>query len=125
MNILGFRDRIKKLKQEGCVHTFAVNIDSSALSETTGAALVRLQAVVSLPGFRVGKVPLAMIKGQFPSMVKDEVIEISAKSAVTEILKNNKLTPVVSPGIINLRYDPDKMLYFEIRFECNPQIEPR
>lgn len=125
MNILDFRDRIKKIKQEGCVHTFAVNIDSSALSEATGAALVRLQAVVSLPGFRVGKAPFAMIKGQFPSMVKDEVIEISAKSAVTEILKDNKLTPVASPGIKNLRYDPDKTLYFEVRFECNPQIEPR
>ena len=125
MNILGFRDRIKKIKQEGCVHTFAVNVDSSELAEATGAALVRLQAVVSLPGFRVGKVPLAMIKGQFPSMVKDEVVEIAAKSAVTDILKNNKLTPVVSPELSNLRYDPDKTLYFEVRFECNPQIEPR
>ncbi|HAF94923.1 MAG: trigger factor [Elusimicrobia bacterium GWF2_52_66] len=125
MNILGFRDRIKKVKQEGCVYTFAVNVDSSALSEATAAALARLQAVVSLPGFRVGKVPVPMIKGQFPSMVKDEVIEAEAKSAVTEILKNNKLTPVVSPSIKNLRYDPDKTLYFEVLFECNPQIEPR
>ncbi|HAH31515.1 MAG TPA: trigger factor [Elusimicrobia bacterium] len=126
MNItLGFGDRIKKVKQEGCVHTFAVNVDSQRLSEATQAALVRLQSVVSLPGFRVGKVPFAMIKGQFPAMVKDEVIDIAAKSAVPEILKNNKLSPVVSPLIKNLSYEPDKTLYFEIQFECNPQIEPR
>ena len=126
MNIaLSFGDRIKKVKQEGCVHTFAVNVDSSALTDATQAALVRLQSVVSLPGFRVGKVPLTMIKGQFPSMVKDEVIDIAAKSAVPEILKNDKLSPVVSPLIKNLTYEPDKTLYFEIQFECNPQIEPR
>jgi len=125
MNILGFRDRIKKMKQEGCVFTFAVNINSSELAQITESALVRLQAVVSLPGFRVGKVPIAMIKGQFPSMVKDEVIEAAAKAVITEIIKEHKLTPVVSPGIKNLRYEQDKTLYFEVQFECNPQIEPR
>jgi len=56
---LGFGDKIKKIKQEGCVHVFAVNVDAGALEAASQEALVRLQSVVSLPGFRVGKVPLA------------------------------------------------------------------
>ena len=126
MNItLGFGDKIKKIKQEGCVHVFGVNLDAKALSEASQAALVRLQSVVSLPGFRVGKVPLSMIKDQFPSMVKDEVLDIAAKSSLPEIFKASKLNPVVAPLLKNVSYEPAKSLYFEIQFECSPSIEPK
>ena len=126
MNItLGFGDKIKKIKQEGCVHVFGVNLDSKALAEASQEALVRLQSVVSLPGFRVGKVPLTMIKDQFPSMVKDEVLDIAAKSSLPEIFKGAQLNPVVAPMLKNVSYEPAKSLYFEIQFECSPSIEPK
>jgi len=126
MNItLGFGDKIKKIKQEGCVHVFAVNVDAKALGTASQEALVRLQSVVSLPGFRVGKVPLAMIRDQFPSMVKDEVLDIAAKSALPEILKGAQLNPVVAPLLKNVNYEPAKALYFELQFECSPTIEPK
>ncbi|HAT72823.1 MAG TPA: trigger factor [Elusimicrobia bacterium] len=126
MNItLGLGDKIKKIKQEGCVHVFAVNVDAKALGSASQEALVRLQSVVSLPGFRVGKVPLAMIRDQFPSMVKDEVLDIAAKSALPEILKDAKLNPVVAPLLKNVNYEPAKALYFELQFECSPTIEPK
>lgn len=126
MNItLGFGDKIKKVKQDGCVHLFGVTLDPKALSEASQEALVRLQSVVSLPGFRVGKVPLAMIKDQFPSMVKDEVLDIAAKSALPEIIKAASLNPVVAPLLKNVSYEPAKALYFEIQFECSPALEPK
>lgn len=126
MNItLGFGDKIKKIKQEGCVHVFGVNLDAKALAEASQEALVRLQSVVSLPGFRVGKVPLAMIKDQFPSMVKDEVLDIAAKSSLPEIFKGAQLNPVVAPMLKNVSYEPAKSLYFELQFECSPSIEPK
>ncbi len=126
MNItLGFGDKIKKVKQEGCVQLFGVTLDPKALGEASQAALVRLQSVVSLPGFRAGKVPLAMIRDQFPSMVKDEVLDIAAKSALPEIIESSKISPVVSPLLKNVSYEPEKKLYFEIQFECAPSLEPR
>ena len=126
MNItLGFGDKIKKVKQEGCVHVFGVNVDAKVLGEASQEALVRLQSVVSLPGFRVGKVPLGIIKDQFPSMVKDEVLDIAAKSALPEILKGAQLNPVVAPLLKNVAYEPAKSLYFELQFECSPTLEPK
>lgn len=117
-------DKIKRMKQDGCVHVFAVNLSPGELKEITEAALVRLQSVVSLPGFRTGKVPPAMIKGQFPSMVKDEVLDIAAKAALPEILKAGKIVPVVSPLMKNVNYAPEQTLYFEVQLECSPQVEP-
>ncbi|HBW22990.1 MAG: trigger factor [Elusimicrobia bacterium GWA2_56_46] len=122
---LNFGDKIKKIKQEGCVHVFGVNVDPAGLKQATDAALVRLQAVVSIPGFRAGKVPLAMIKAQFPSMVKDEVLDIAAKAAMPEILKAGEVMPVVTPLMKNVSYEVEKNLYFEVQLECNPQVAPR
>jgi len=122
---LTFGDRIKKIKQEGCVHVFGVTVDPANLKTATEAALVRLQSVVSIPGFRTGKVPLGMIKAQFPSMVKDEVLDLSAKAAMPEILKADKVMPVVTPIMKNVSYEPEKVLYFEVQLECNPQVDPK
>ncbi|PIU18784.1 MAG: trigger factor [Elusimicrobia bacterium CG08_land_8_20_14_0_20_59_10] len=122
---LDFNDKIKRVKQEGCVHVFAVNLDDKALGEASQQALVRLQSVVTLPGFRVGKVPLSMIKEQFPSMVKDEVLELSAKAALPEIIKGASINPVVAPQVRNLKYEPGRSMSFELQFECSPVIEPR
>ena len=123
--VLTFGDRIKKIKQEGCVHVFGVTVDPANLKTATEAALVRLQSVVSIPGFRTGKVPLGMIKAQFPSMVKDEVLDLSAKAAMPEILKADKVMPVVTPIMKNVSYEPEKVLYFEVQLECNPQVDPK
>jgi len=122
---LTFGDKIKKIKQEGCVHVFGVNVEAANLKTATEAALVRLQSVVSIPGFRTGKVPLAMIKAQFPSMVKDEVLDLTAKAAMPEILKADKVMPVVTPLMKNVAYEQDKSLYFEVQLECNPQVDPK
>ncbi len=118
-------DKIKKIKQEGCVQLFSVLLGRPEVAEATQAALVRLQSVVSLPGFRVGKVPLAMIKEQFPSMVKDEVLELAARAALPEIIKAASLNPVTQPVMMNMKYEPGASLYFELQFECSPVIEPK
>ena len=122
---LKFGDKIKKVKQEGCVQIFSVQLDQADVAEASQAALVRLQSVVSLPGFRIGKVPLAMIKEQFPSMVKDEVLELAAKTALPEIMKAASLVPVTQPLMKNMKYEPGRSLGFELQFECSPTLEPR
>lgn len=118
-------DKIKKVKQEGCVHVFGVQVDQKPLEEASQAALVRLQSVVSLPGFRVGKVPLSMIKDQFPSMVRDEVIDMAAKASLPEVIKTAGVAPVTQPLLKNVKYDQGKSLYFELQLECSPTLEPR
>ena len=102
-----------------------MTVDPANLKTATEAALVRLQSVVSIPGFRTGKAPLGMIKAQLPSMVKDEVLDLSAKAAIPEILKADKVMPVVSPIMKNVSYEPEKTLYFEVQLECNPQVDPK
>jgi trigger factor len=42
-----------------------------------------------------------------------------------EILKADKVMPVVTPLMKNVSYEPEKSLYFEVQLECNPQVDPK
>ena len=115
---------IKETQNKDCVHLFTVTLDEHQTKDLCLNALAKLQHVVKIPGFRVGKVPLSMIKNQFPSEVRDEAIDIAAKAALPEIFKQNKdLNPVVQPMMRDVKYEEDKSLSFEIQIETPPVFE--
>jgi len=122
---IGSNKSYKKVKEDNCVAVYEVNVDEKTTGEMENNATLKLQSVVSLPGFRVGKVPPGMIKQQFPSMVKDEVLDLAAKSAVNEIIENEKTYPVVAPVIGKINYEPSRKISFELKLEVNPRFEPK
>jgi len=122
---IGSNKQYKKIKEDGCVIIYQVNIDEKDIPEIENNALLKVQAVVTLPGFRVGKVPLHMIKQQFPTMIKDEVLDISAKNILNKIVEEEKIFPVVTPLIKDVEYIPSKKISFQIILEVNPKFEPQ
>ena len=122
---IGSNKSYKKVKEDNCVVVYEVNVDEKTTGEMENNATLKLQSVVSLPGFRVGKVPPGMIKQQFPSMVKDEVLDLAAKSAVNEIIENEKTYPVVAPVIGKINYEPSRKISFELKLEVNSRFEPK
>ncbi|MBI4657112.1 MAG: trigger factor [Elusimicrobia bacterium] len=120
------RDKeIKKISHEGCVYVFSVMLAGKTLEDLRQQALVRLQSIVAVPGFRQGKAPLNIIERQFPSMIKDEIIDIAGKSLLAEIIKNERLTPVVTPVLKTPKYEEKKFLSFEIQLECSPAFDAK
>jgi trigger factor len=124
MNLpLKLSDKIKRTTKEGCVYAYTVSLQGEDFNTVEQQALVRLQASVSLPGFRTGKVPVNMIKEQFPKAVKDEVVDAAAKASITDMLKVDNITPVVTPLIKNVKFESGQNVDIEIQFECVPQFE--
>ena len=120
---LQLKDKIKRTSKEGCVYSYVVEIKDNMFSDLEQQALVRLQSKVSLPGFRTGKVPVNMIKEQFPSAVKDELVDIAAKASLGDMVKVDNITPVVTPMIKNVKFESGRSLEFEIQFESVPQCD--
>lgn len=115
----------KKEKEEGCVFIYQINLDDKKLAEIENNALLRVQSIVTLPGFRTGKAPLNLVKQKYSSMIRDEVIDLAAKYAVDETIKGENIFPIVTPVISDINYEPSKKLSFKLRFECNPVFEPQ
>lgn len=117
---------IKETQNKDCVHLFTVALNETQTKNLCQDAVIRLQAVVKLPGFRAGKVPLSMVKNHFADMVRDEAVEMAAKAALPEIFKQNKeLNPVVQPLLRDVKYEEDKKISFEIQVETAPVFEPK
>ncbi|MCK4936407.1 MAG: trigger factor [Elusimicrobiales bacterium] len=124
MNLpLKLNDKIKRTNKEGCVYAYIVSVKDEDFNTVEQQALVRLQTSVSLPGFRTGKVPVNMIKEQFPKAVKDEIVDAAAKASISDMLKVDNITPVVTPLIKNVKFESEKSVEIEIQFECVPQFE--
>lgn len=115
--------KYKKISQQGCIYTYSVSISGQDFTEMYQQALVRVQAIVSLPGFRVGKVPINMVREKFPSMIKDEIVDISARTYLDEIVKTEDIIPVILPVIKSINYEDGKSLSFEIVLECSPKFD--
>lgn len=123
--MLGLNKKYKKVKEEDCLLVFEGNFDEKETVEMEANAVMKLQSAVSLPGFRQGKVPPHMIRQQFPSMVREEVIDIAARGLLNDIVTQEKIYPVVPPRISDVSYEPAKKLSIKMTLEVNPRFEPQ
>jgi len=117
--------KTKKLKEEGCQHSFEVEIAAEKLKEAVHTTLMRIQQKARVPGFRPGKAPLDIIRKQFLAQAKADAADDLIKDAVPEALKSLSLEPIVYPAVGNIRFEDGKPLVFELRIETAPQFEPK
>ena len=119
------KPRFKKLKEEGCVVTFSVEVPAAKAQDDAHNLLLRLQSRAKVPGFRPGKAPLEVVKKQFSGHVREEVIDGLVRAHVPEAIRELGLKPVAVPVVENVSFDEGKPARFEIRVEVSPQVSPK
>jgi trigger factor len=117
--------KTKKLKEEGCRHSFEVELPADRLLEAVHTTLMRIQQKARVPGFRPGKAPMDIVRKQFLQQARADAADDLIKDAVPEALKSVGLNPIVFPSVGNVRFDDGKPLVFELHVETAPQFEPK
>lgn len=116
--------KVKTVSEKGCIHTFSVELANAKVKEKIEEAFRNVQTQAKLPGFRPGKAPLEMVKEAFQGSAYERAQDLLLREGVNEALKAKKLTPVQSPAILNLQFDPNKSFQFEFEVEIAPVIKP-
>jgi len=80
----------------------------------------RLKA--KIPGFRPGKVPMAIVKQRFANDAKVEALEQLLPEAYQMAILQENLIPLGSPKVTDVEFDIDKPLRFKAEIEIQPQI---
>ncbi len=75
-----------------------------------------------IPGFRPGKVPLAVVKRQFKADVERDAVEAIANQFLPKELETHKLRPVASPKLEKVEIAPEGSLKFRITFDVLPEV---
>ena len=78
---------------------------------------------VKLPGFRPGKVPLAVMRQRYGKQVHQEVLADTMQSSYREAIQQEKLRPAGAPQIERTDPDAGQDLKYVATFEVYPEIK--
>ena len=110
--------------------TTRVRLDIEIPSEDVNAALQEtcesLRTQVSIPGFRKGRVPVAILKSRFPEYVNSEAVRYLVAPAYEDAIYNERLNPLTqptfTPPLNELQVKENEPFTFSAAVDIRPNI---
>ena len=110
--------------------TTRVRLDIEIPSEDVNAALAEtcesLRTQVSIPGFRKGRVPIAILKSRFPEYVNSEAVRYLVAPAYEDAIYNERLNPLTqptfTPPLNELQVKENEPFTFSATVDTRPNI---
>ena len=110
--------------------TTRVRLDIEIPSEEVNVALAEtcesLRTQVSIPGFRKGRVPVAILKSRFPEYVNSEAVRYLVAPAYEDAIYNERLNPLTqptfTPPLNELQVNENESFTFSATVDIRPNI---
>lgn len=116
--------QVTETKNDGLSREYSVTITGSDLDARVDARLTEVAGDIRVPGFRPGKVPLAVLRQRFASSVLGEVIEKTVTETSKEVLDEREIRPAGQPKIEISSFDKGSDLIYTIGVDLMPEIAP-
>jgi trigger factor len=110
-------------KEDGWKRTLAVTVPTAEVETAFKATEQAYRQKAKIPGFRPGKVPLAMIVQRFAGEIRQDVLESVVPEAFEAALRQLSLVPLGSPSLSAVKLERGVDLTFEAEIEIRPQVE--
>jgi trigger factor len=119
--------QVTETVSEGLKRAYTVVVPAGDIEKRRGARFAELSRNVRMPGFRPGKVPLALLRQRYGSAVTAEVLEESVNEATQQMLSDRGLRPAQKPkvDVVNLETvarETAADLEFKVELEVLPEI---
>jgi trigger factor len=108
---------------EGCKHSLEISIPVPDVESEVGRVTSDVQKRAKLPGFRPGKAPTNIIRKQFASDIRQQVLEHLIPKFLQKQFETDNLNVVGTPDIKDVHFHDGEPLRFKAEFEVVPQIE--
>lgn len=106
----------------GCTKELTVEVPVEKVQEKVDGIYQRISKEAKLSGFRKGKAPLDVIKKQYKSAVREELVQHELPEFFRAALIENKIDPVAQPQITHLQFEEGSPLKFVATVEIKPAI---
>ncbi|MDX1922305.1 MAG: trigger factor [Alphaproteobacteria bacterium] len=120
--------QVNALSTKGLVHNYEVTVPAADLQRQIETRLKGMLATVQMPGFRPGKVPLAVVEKRYGTSVLGEVVEETVNTAAMKAVSEKGLRPATEPKVefvgMPSEVPANKDLVFKMEVEIIPAIEP-
>ena len=109
---------------EGLKREFTVVIPAQSFKERIETRLKDRQRSMRLPGFRPGKVPMALVAKHWGQQVTGEELQSTIGDSSAQIVSDRGLRPAGQPKIEITNFSDDADLEYKMALELLPEIEP-
>jgi len=100
-----------------------IEVPAEVVQEEIDRACQTIKKTARIPGFRPGKIPIAIIKSRFSREIKDEVVNKLLPKYYEEALKQHQLSPISPPVMDDISVKEGEPLHFKASFEVKPPIK--
>lgn len=100
-----------------------ITVPAERIAREKKSAVERLSKRVKLPGFRLGRVPAAVMERKFGPAIEQEAVEKVIGDVYRQALESEGLQPITQGAIDHIHYEPGSDLTFNVELEVRPEIE--
>lgn len=116
--------QVTETLSESLKRGFTIVIKETQLAEKRDARLAEMGHQMNIPGFRPGKVPLAVVKQRYGETVQNEVLNDAVSDAIKNTLEERGLRAAAQPQItVKEGYKEGDDLEFSFEVELIPDFE--
>ena len=115
--------QIKQTKKENLKHEYTVTVTADEIDQKINEKLEEIGKTANMPGFRPGKVPLALLKSKYGKAVMGEVLESAVNDSTLKAINENELRPAMRPKIEVKTFDEKSGLEYTMAIELLPEIK--
>lgn len=116
--------QITETNTEGLKHEFKVTVGAADIAQRVENRLQEIGRSVKMPGFRPGKIPLAVLRKRYGSSVMGEVLERAVNDSSGEAMREQKLRPALQPKIEIVSFNEGTDLEYKLAVEVLPEVQP-
>ena len=115
--------QVTETSTDGLKREFKIVVNASDVEGRMTARLEQLRNTSSLPGFRPGKVPLALLRKRYGDSVMGEILEETVNVSSQAAMVERELRPALQPDIKIEKFEEGKDLVYTMTMEVMPTIE--
>lgn len=115
--------QVKEISHKGLKHSLEVTVSASDIEKHVESRLKEVGKTVRLPGFRLGKAPMDILKKRYGRAVMGEVLENAVNESSSKALKERNIRPAMQPKIEVKEFDEGKDLTYSLEVEVLPEIK--
>lgn len=113
---------ISELKKDKTEFHAKVTISVHEISKQIDIELANVAKTAKMDGFRVGKVPLTVLRKKYVPTIRNGIARDKIDAATKQVIKDNKLNIAFDPAIDDFKNEDDKDIEFVLKFELLPVI---
>jgi trigger factor len=114
--------QVTELSAEGLKREYKVVVQAAEIEDQVAHRLEELKGRVRMPGFRPGKVPIALLRKQYGRSVMGEVLERAVNQGSQQAIAEHELRPALRPKIEVTAFDEGADLEFTMALEVLPEV---